>query len=298
MATKVGMLHSMTGFGHAQVVHGEYSLSCELSSLNHRYFDLNFYAPPFLMKFEALVRGRVNASIKRGRLRLNLHLTGTTDPAHRLRFCEENLREYLRAWDTVRASLPEPGELRAAELLTAPFVLTPTREEFDSQEWKTVLERLVDASIERLDGMRRTEGGRLAEDLQRRVKAMRDMLGRIEARAPLVRQAYRARLDERLREWELDSKMTEDRIQSELFCYCERADITEETVRTHSHLKQFEESLAAGGAVGRRLVFIAQEINREATTIGAKANDTEIGREVVLFKEELAKVREQIENIE
>jgi len=290
----------MTGFGHAQVVHDGLTLSCELSSLNHRYFDLNFYAPPFLMKFEAVVRQRVQNHISRGRLRLNLHFAGVSDPGYRLQFSHDNAAEYLRAWDAILTMTGEQTGTAppAAALLAAPHLLVPLREDFDAAEWQPVLERVVDDCIGRLDTMRRTEGRRLAQDLVDRLRRLLDLLAEVEERVPHVRDGYRTRLLERLKEWEVDAKLPEDRLQAELFLFCERSDITEETVRTRSHVQQFQDSLKKGGQVGRRLVFIAQEINREITTIGAKANDTEIGRNVVLFKEELAKIREQIENIE
>ena len=295
---EIGPLNSMTGFGHAQVAHGDLVLSCELSSLNHRYFDLNYYAPPFLMKFEAIVRQRVQSKVSRGRLRLNLHFTGAVDPGHRLQYCEENVREYLRAWQGIRDLTGVHTNVDPCAILSAPHILVPTREEFDAAEWQPVLEEVVDACVEKLNKMRRQEGLRLAEDLAARLDNLMAIITEVEERAPQVKEVYRGRILERLKEWELDAKIPEERMQAELFLFCERSDITEETVRTRSHIQQFQESLEKGGQIGRRLVFISQEINREATTIGAKSNDTEIGRNVVLFKEELAKIREQIENIE
>jgi uncharacterized protein (TIGR00255 family) len=120
----------MTGFGHAQTGHGGFTLCCELSSLNHRSFDLNFYAPPYLMKFEARLRQRIQERIARGRILLCVYVTWGVEPGQRVRLCEENLREYLAAREHVERLTGAKDELDPAALVTAPFVLTPTRDEF------------------------------------------------------------------------------------------------------------------------------------------------------------------------
>lgn len=297
MSGSVGPLHSMTGFGHAQVAHAGCTLCCELSSLNHRSFDLNFYAPPYLMKFEARLRQRVQGRVARGRLRMCMYVTGGAEPGQKVRFCEENLREYLAAQAAVERVTGVRFEVAPAALLTAPYVLVPVRDDFGDDEWGPVLDRLADECLGRLDAMRAEEGRNLALDLLRRTAAMGAQLARVEERAPALRLACRDKLLARVAEWGLGGKVPEERLECEVLFHVERADITEEVVRSRSHLSQFDESLREGGEVGRRLTFLVQELAREATTMGAKSADPAISRDVVLLKEELAKVREQVENL-
>jgi len=298
LTPKTVAVRSMTGFGHASLNHLDFSVSCEISSLNHRYFDLHYYAPPYLMKFEANLRRRVQSLVPRGRVRLAVHVTGSTEPGQRVRFCEENAREYLRGLEELEKMTGKTAELSLMQLVTAPNVLVPSRDEFSADEWQPVVEKLVESAVAQMNDMRVTEGASLANDLQSRVATLSTRLGTISERVPAVREEQRQRLLERLREWELDGKFTEDRLQTEVVLVCERSDITEEIVRMQSHLGQFQDSLDQGGTIGRRLVFLVQELHREISTIGAKSNDAAIGREVVFSKEEISKVREQSENVE
>jgi uncharacterized protein (TIGR00255 family) len=291
-------VYSMTGFGQSCVVSDGTSLHCEISALNHKYFDFSYYAPPSLIKFEPLIRKRVKSKIQRGRIRLNIYFSGGEDPFSKLRYSPENAQVYLDAFSHIskitRSEIPVDPNV----ILSSHSVIAPVKSDGGSIIGEEMFMGAVDEATEKLLSMRKTEGSALAEDLGNRMKNLLSIINEIEKRIPFVKKEYGHRLKERIAEWEMGAIVSEERLAQELFFFCERSDITEEIVRTRSHVNQFLDSLAEGVDIGRKLVFISQEINREATTIGAKASDPEINRSVVLFKEELAKVREQSENIE
>jgi len=290
-------VYSMTGFGQSCVDCEGRTLHCEISSLNHKYFDFNYYAPPSLLKFEPVIRKRLKKCVKRGRIRLNIHFSGGDDPATKLAYSSENAQVYYDAFNDISRLTGSNIALDPNVILGAPNVIVSVKYA-DCDLCEESLVGAVDASIEKLLSMRESEGSALALDLGQRMNHLLSIINEIEERVPSVKKEYARRLKDRMAEWELGSVISEERLSQELLFFCERADITEEIVRTRSHINQFLDSLEAGKDIGRKLVFISQEINREATTIGAKASDPEINRAIVLFKEELAKVREQSENIE
>ena len=191
------------------------------------------------------------------------------------------------------------GEVRLEHILQFSDVFTTQQQDDDLplQHWQAVLPALEEA-VTALVSMRRQEGETLAVELHNRLDLIETELGEIESAAPLRVTAARERLHQRLADVLGDERIDRDRLEQEIVMIADRLDVTEECVRLHSHLTQFREALSADDAIGRRLNFISQEMNREVNTIGSKANDAEIARRVVVMKEELEKIREQIQNIE
>jgi len=288
----------MTGFGQSSMSIEGRTLHCEISSLNHKYFDLHFYAPTSLMKYETKVRKMLKEVLHRGRVRLNINFSGGEDPDTKLYYSEKNAQVYIDAFSSICKITGSKTAIDPNIILGAPDVVTYVKVDGGTSEYEDVLLASVKEASQKLLSMRIDEGKALGDDLFTRMNTLLAALTEIKERVPAVKSELSEKLREKIAEFEMTTKISEERFAQELLFFCERADITEEIVRTKSHIQQFKDSLSSDGCVGRKLVFISQELNREATTMGAKASDPELNKAVVLFKEELAKVREQAENIE
>lgn len=289
----------MTGFGKAEAQWDRCRATVEISSVNHRYFDFHFYGPPSFAKLEYELRTLIHKQVKRGKLRCTIRVWGAQEPFSRLELHEENLAAYLDAMKHVAATYG--GEVAPPSidgLLRAPHVMIPVLDPEEEGRYTEDLRALVSKALDGLMQMREREGEMISSDVRDRAERMIVLRGRIADAAPAVKDSFRKRLRDRIREWEVEQHVPPERFQAELLLFCERADVTEELVRIESHLAQVEDALGKGGQIGRRLAFLCQELNREINTVGSKANDAAIAADVVSFKEELGRVREQIENLE
>jgi len=295
------MIRSMTGFGEAERDTPAGLLRVEIKTVNHRFFNASFRSPSGYNRYdhtlqavirERITRGHVNCSITLDRSRA----TETPGPAVDL----ERARGYRDALATLKKELDLPGEIdlaqiaRFGELFRAP---EPSRGP------EVEIEVLEEALREALDGviaMRDAEGARMRDDLEERIAVMADQVDRVADRAPERLVAERDRLREAVRELTEAEDVDEERMNREIAYLAEKWDINEEVVRFRSHLEAFAEILEADAeeAVGKRLGFVLQELHREANTIGSKANDAEIAQAAVSMKEEIERLREQLENIE
>lgn len=293
------MIASMTGFGRGRAERNGVSVTVELKSVNSRFCEISVRGPRSLAEKELDLQNRIKESVARGRI--SAHVTVEQDPGQPFPAfvnlaAAETYRDLLQ--DLTRGlGIQDP--VRLDHLLRFPEVL----EKGDAAEpevevvWPVVSEALGTA-LEGLCAMRKREGEALAADLTSRLDSIEDDLGAVNERAPERITAARSRLHERIGEVLGDERVDRDRLEFEIALLADKLDVNEEAVRLESHIRLFREALASGEPVGRKLNFIAQEINREINTIGSKANDSSLAHVVVRMKEHLEKIREQVENVE
>lgn len=292
----------MTGYGDAEREAGTASIRAEIRTVNHRYLNLRLRTPPGYDRHQPRLEGVLKDHFVRGQVTLSL----AVGPAGRgddraVRVDVDRARTYLEGLREVKRALELEGEVTLAMLAGFRDLFeAETAPEVGEVDEEQLLEVVAEAAA-RAAEMRREEGERLGADLRGRLDAMEVELGRVEERAPVRLIEERDRLRQRIRDlMDGEREVDEERIHREVAHLAERWDIHEEIVRFRSHVKMFRDTLDGGDSagVGKRLGFVAQELLREANTIGSKANDAAIARSVVALKEEIDRLREQLENLE
>ncbi len=290
----------MTGYGCGESVHEGSKITVELSSVNRRQSEISVNLPRDLEVLEARIRDELNRQLSRGRVsvRVTMH-AGDERRAESVRVNRVLARAYAREFTQLADELGLEGRPSLELVLRAPGVMDTAEEAPDAEAyWPAVSGALVEA-LGQMIQMREKEGAHLAEDLSARLAILRQAASAVLSRAPLVAEYYRRQLQDRIAaagiHW---SEEDGERIQKEVALFADRSDITEELTRLESHFVQFKQCLASTEPVGRTLDFLAQELNREINTIGSKANDAAIAREVVTLKAELERIREQSQNLE
>ena len=292
------MIASMTGFGRGTASAHGLAVTVELRSVNNRFLDVALRLPRSLAAHEADVQARLKQRFERGRINVSVQIEREAGAALPVAVNVPVARAYARLLEELREAAGLDAPVTLDQLLRYNDVLT-TAEEADDDEtaWAVVAEAL-DAAAEALAVMRRQEGAALRADLEGRLDALEAALADVETRAPVRVEEARQRLHERLGEILGDDRLDPDRLELELVLAADRLDVTEECVRLRAHLAAFREALGSDEAVGRRLNFLTQEIHREVNTITSKANDPEIAHRAVGMKEEVEKIREQVQNVE
>ena len=295
------MLRSMTGFGRGTHRVGATEATVEVRSVNGRFAEVSVRGPRSLNAFDPAIQARCKDVLVRGNVTVNLTLQrGAADAGYRVD--GKRAKAIARMMEELRSAAEIPTEdspITLDHLLRYPDVLTAAegdRETEQSEAWAAV-EPALEAALSGLDAMRVQEGKALANDLARRVLLIEEHLEAIEDRAPERVSEAQNKLRGRLGELLTDERLNPDRLETEIALLADKLDVTEECVRLRSHLAQFRDALNEEEAVGRRLNFLAQEFNREINTIGSKANDSEMAQRVIRMKEELEKVREQVQNV-
>ncbi len=290
----------MTGYGRGECARDGFKVTVELSSVNRRQTEISFHMPREIESLEAPMRDLIHRHISRGRLtvRISLH-SANGGAAARLHLNVRLARAYARELSRLARQLHLPGPVTLDHLLRAPGVFQTDEELVDAERLWPAVEAALRRALAALIKTRQREGAHLARDLARRVAAMRRAAARIQARAPRVAEQYRRQLLQRIRRAGLKPAAGEDeRLLREVVLFADRSDISEELARLQSHFRQFQDCLRSREPVGRMLDFLAQEMNREINTIGAKANDALISRYVVALKAEVERFREQAQNVE
>jgi len=288
------MIHSMTGFAVQTRDLGSISLHLELRSVNSRYLDLFFRVGEELRQAEPALRERITAALTRGKVecRLNVH---ANDSAPRSLALNAGLLERLReAEGLVRDRLPEAGRLSVAEVLRWPGMLADDSVSFEQMQ--PAILALAKAALDELVATRRREGEKLAAMIAERVARMRELVAQGQPRMPALIAEYQEKLSARLRE--AVASLDEDRIRQEVALFAHRIDVAEELTRLTAHLDEVERILTAGGAAGKRLDFLMQELNREANTLASKSSATDITGMAMEMKVLIEQMREQVQNIE
>ncbi|MHB9040160.1 MAG: YicC/YloC family endoribonuclease [Melioribacteraceae bacterium] len=291
------MISSMTGYGKGVVQKNDISIEAEIKSLNSRYLDLSLRVPKFLMNKEFEVREKVKSRIKRGKVYLNVTVRkgdfeekfNEIDPAA-VKFAVKLLKE-------IKKSAKITEKLKLSDLMLFQNMLFKDDNEQASEEFGLVAEA-IDGAIDNLNSMREAEGRELEKDLRKRVQIIENALNKIENISDDSVKAYFEKIKEKAKQLVADLSNNQDRLNMELALIAERSDVTEECVRLRSHIKMFLDTIAKSDDAGRKLNFIVQEMNRESNTINSKSVSSEISHSGISIKEEIEKIREQIQNIE
>lgn len=298
------MIRSMTGFGEATGEVEKGTLTVELRTVNHRYLNINTRLPGTMLRLEGEVRDWLKDHFHRGHVNCSVRLEASSeaDGGRTYRLDEDKVRNYLQMFARLNNEFGVEGKPDLALISRFSDVIVRAEEDEDLDEDVPTdgLREIVRAAANQVNRMRAEEGRRLLDDLQGRIRAMAAALDSIEEVAPRRLEMERTRLSEAVRELMAGPAPDPDRLAQEIAILAERWDINEELVRFRSHIELFNETVEGEGteAVGKRLGFLVQEMHREANTIGSKANNAEISHLVVAIKDELERLREQVENVE
>jgi uncharacterized protein (TIGR00255 family) len=293
-------MKSMTGYGRGECSQDGFKITVELSSVNRKQSEISVTLPRELEMLEAPIRDLINRHIARGRLtvRVTLH-AGGGNLAAKMHLNTDLARAYARELAKLSKQLKLSGSVTLDHLVRAPGVFQTDEQIAGEEDFWPAVEKALAKALDGLLKMREREGEHLKEDLTERIAVMRRAVAHVFKQAPKVAERYRELLMERIRNAGLETPAAEDeRLLKEVVYFADRSDITEELTRLQSHFKQFDDCLKTSDPVGRTLDFLAQEMNREINTVGSKANDSLISKEVVTLKAELEKFREQAQNVE
>ena len=292
------MISSMTGFGRSENVQGNKKFTVEMKAVNHRYFDVNIKMPKKFSFFEPTIRSVLKSYIQRGKVDVFITYEDYSEENIALKYNEGVAAEYLKYFRQMSERFGIEDDIRASVLGRCPEVFTMEEQEVDEEVIWAVLEEAVKGACRQFAETRQKEGETLKADILDKLAGMEENVILIEKRYPQIIAEYRKKLEDKVKELLADSQIDENRLASEVILFADKICTDEETVRLHSHISTMKESLMAGGAIGRKLDFIAQEMNREANTILSKANDLETSNIAIELKTDIEKVREQIQNLE
>lgn len=292
------MIKSMTGYGRAVLPFDGREITAEIRSVNNRYLDCNVKLPRMYSYAEEPIKQLVKNQITRGKVDVMLSVTGAGAEPVEISLNRPVLESYLSAMKLMTQEYGVKDDVSASVLSRLPDVFTVEKKTEDEEQVIQSLLQAVSAALEQYHAMRETEGLALKQDLLSRRDTILALVSRVEEKSPVTVAEYRERLRAKMREVLENTNLDEGRILTEAAIFADKTAVDEETVRLRSHLDQMETMLNDGGAVGRKLDFLLQEMNREANTIGSKGNDLEQARTVVEIKAELEKIREQTQNIE
>lgn len=289
----------MTGYGQGESVAGEQTVVAEVKSVNNRHRDIVVRIPRSLQVLEDELRSQVALKMRRGRFEVTVQVVrkeGQNETA--LDINMPLARSYFRILSTLCDEFGLEKAIRAEEICQMKDVISYKPEELNLEEIRGGLKSALDKALENCDGMRIKEGRALEEDLRKRIDRIEKYLDEIRSKASLVTGDWRKKMREKIRQLVEDVEIDESRLTQEIVYAAERSDITEEIVRSRSHLVQFRNAMSGDESVGRKLEFLIQELHREANTIGSKASDAAISAGAVEIKVELEKLREQVQNVE
>lgn len=292
------MIKSMTGFGRAELQDEVRRFTVEIKSVNHRYLDFNMKMPKKLSVFEAAIRGVLKEYMQRGKVDVFISYEDFSSGRMQLHYNRELAGRYLEYFRQMEKEFSLENDIKVSHLSRCPEVLTMEEQEIDAEELWSELEKALRAAGEQFAASRQVEGENLKRDLTAKLDSLQANVRRIEERAPEILSEYRNRLETKMKELLEDTQMEDSRIAAEVVIFADKICTDEETVRLNSHIENMKAALNDGEGIGRKLDFIAQEMNREANTILSKANDLETTNIAIELKTEIEKIREQIQNIE
>ncbi len=292
------MLKSMTGFGRSEMVTAERKIIVEIKAVNHRYCDITIKMPKKLSFFEAGIRNLLKQYISRGKVDVFISYEDYTENKTCVRYNSDIAKEYMNALNQMASDFDLDNDVKVSSLSRYPDVLELEEQTVDEGELWSDIEKVIKEAAEKFVEARITEGTHLKQDMLAKLDSMLDCVTFVEERSPEIIKEYRARLTAKVEELLGDTKLDESVLATEITIFADKICVDEETVRLRSHIKNVKETLEEAENVGRKLDFIAQEMNREANTILSKANDLEVSNRAIDLKTEIEKVREQIQNIE
>uniref|UniRef100_UPI0040565326 YicC/YloC family endoribonuclease n=1 Tax=Acetatifactor sp. TaxID=1872090 RepID=UPI0040565326 len=292
------MIKSMTGFGRCEIAENNRKFTVEMKSVNHRYLDVNIKMPKKLNFFESAIRAELKKYIARGKVDMFITYEDFSENTSSVRYNKEIAEEYLGYLRQMAQEFELDDDIRVSTLSKYPEVFTMEEQSIDEEElWKS-LQKAIDGASEMFVQSRIAEGENLRDDLIEKLDGMLGMVDFIEERSPKIIAEYKQKLEDKVKELLGDASVDENRLLTEVTIFADKACVDEEIVRLRSHIETTKKTLLEGGSIGRKLDFIAQEMNREANTTLSKSNDLEISNCAIELKTEIEKVREQIQNIE
>lgn len=292
------MINSMTGFGRFEIQDTDKRFTVEIKSVNHRYLDFNIKMPKKLSFFENAIRTTLKDYMQRGKIDVFITYEDFTQSRVSLQYNEELARQYLEYFNQMADSFQLVNDVTVSRLARFPEVLTMEEQSVDEKELWCLLEKALREAAKQFAAARNLEGENLRTDLIAKLDHMLTNVEAVEVRSPQILAEYRERLEQKMTELLQDTQIDESRIASEVILFADKICTDEETVRLRSHIEHMKSVLLEGDGIGRKLDFIAQEMNREANTILSKANDLETSNIAIELKTDIEKVREQIQNIE
>lgn len=294
------MVKSMTGFGRSEYTDDKRVITVEIKSVNHRYCDISVRMPRRYSFAEEKIKSTVKETVRRGKIEVSIMVENTADDDVNIKLNTAIAKQYVDSLNELKSALGMDDPIRLEYIASMPDVLKSVPDVEDEEEITRLLCGTVSDAVKRHDEMRRTEGEKLSEDILMRGSMISGLVKEIEARSPETVNEYAEKLKARITEMIGGSIVaTEERILLEAAVFADKVNVTEETVRLASHIQQLESIITNSSQPdGKKLDFLVQEMNREANTIGSKANDLEITNRVLAIKSEIEKIREQVQNIE
>lgn len=292
------MIKSMTGFGRCELSNEKRKITVELKSVNHRYLDVNIRMPKKLNFFESAIRTLLKEYMQRGKVDMFISYEDYSEQTLAVKYNATIAKEYLTYLQQMADEFNLENDIRVSSLSRYPEVLTMEEQSADEDELWSDLSQAIREACTQFVATRTTEGEHLKQDLVEKLHHMRDNVDKVKQRAPQIIAEYRSKLMEKVNELLGDTQIDEARLSTEIVLFADKICTDEETVRLKSHITSMLNALERSEGIGRKLDFIAQEMNREANTILSKSNDLETSDIAIELKTEIEKVREQIQNIE
>lgn len=292
------MIKSMTGFGRCEVLKDSRKFTVELKSVNHRYLDVNIRMPKKLNFFETSIRTLLKSYADRGKVDIFITYEDLSQSQVSVKYNAALAAEYLKYLNQMAEEFSLDNDVCVSTLSRYPEVFTMEECSEDEDELWNGLKEALEGAFSQFVEMRTKEGERLKEDILLKLDLLSEQIRFIEERSPQIIAEYRTKLEEKMRELLEDTQIDDNRIAAEVILFADKICTDEEVVRLKSHIQHMKETLEESNGIGRKLDFIAQEMNREANTILSKANDLDISNRAISLKTEIEKIREQIQNIE
>ena len=294
----VDMIKSMTGFGRCEVQKDSRKFTVELKSVNHRYLDVNIRMPKKLNFFETAIRTLLKSYANRGKVDIFITYEDLSQTQVSVKYNAALAAEYMKYLKQMEEEFGLENDVRVSTLSRYPEVFTMEEQSEDEEELWNGLKEALEGAFTQFVETRKTEGENLKKDIISKLDLLSEQIGFIEERSPQIVAEYRAKLEDKMKELLADTQIEESRIASEVILFADKICTDEEVVRLKSHISHMMNTLEEKDEIGRKLDFIAQEMNREANTILSKANDIEVSDRAISLKTEIEKIREQIQNIE
>ena len=292
------MIKSMTGFGRAEEITGDYKLSIEIKSVNHRYLDLNIKMPRRFFPFEAEIRNIVKEYVSRGKVDLFINYLDFKDKACGVYLNKNIVEKYLDIGNELCEEYNIFDDLKVSHILNLPDVISIDEPKLDEEEIKAILFKVLKNACASFYNTRLTEGEKLFEDVNSKIELLLSTTEDIQERYPAVLEEYKSKLILKVNELLNGASIEDNRIATEVTLYADKICVDEEVVRLISHINAMSDEMKLDTGIGRKLDFLAQEMNREANTILSKSTDLNIANYAIILKTEIEKIREQIQNIE
>ena len=289
---------SMTGYGKGEYAENGLELTCEIKTVNNRYLDVSIKAPRIFAAYEDVIRNTIRKKLTRGHADVFISFKDKRERPAALAVDLALASSYVSAAKALKEAFPElPDDVTVSSVLRYPEVLKQEDSQSLDEQMTAALDAALNIALDKLNEMRAVEGEKLKADMLARVETIESLVGEISLRAPMIAKEYREKLTAKVKEYLENANVDESRILTEVAVFTDKSNIDEELTRLRSHIEQFR-SIAKEGIVGRKLDFLVQEFNREANTTCSKSNDVTITRAGLALKNEIEKIREQVQNLE